>query len=180
MVRPTGGHLAGILRVGRIAVAAWLAAGILVASASPAAASGPRIAVTPSQPVPGQQVTIRGAGFCAAPCSPISVTVDGSVAAGNVLVATDGTFDVQVTLAPVAGTTTVAVSQTDAGGTARAAMASIRVVAADQAVEPQQTSPATTSTPAQSGEQVWLGTMVAVAALAVIMIAIAVPIVRRR
>jgi hypothetical protein len=100
---------------------------------SPAtSAAAPEIQISPAQPTPGQQVTVRGSGFCSTPCSPVTVSVDGSVAAGGIAVAAGGTFEVTVGMTPVAGTSTIVASQTDASGAVRQATATVQVVASDQ------------------------------------------------
>jgi hypothetical protein len=112
-----------------------------------AAAGSPEIHVTPAQPTPGERVTVQGSGFCPAPCSPVSVSVDGSVAASGVTVAPDGTFEVMVGLTPVAGDSTISASQTDASGTVREATTSVHIVASDQAGPTPSAQP-----PAPTGE----------------------------
>ena len=117
----------------------WLLAAMvgtiaLVALLGPPAAiaSSAQISVTPVQPIPGERVTVRGSGFCPAPCSAVTVKVDGSVAAGGVAVAPDGTFKVAVGLTPVAGNSTIVASQTDGSGAVRDATAIVHVVPNDQ------------------------------------------------
>lgn len=119
------------------------------------ASKGPQISVVPSQPVPGQRVSVRGSGFCPAPCSPVTVTVDGSVAMGNVAVGDNGTFSVEVALTPVAGTSTIVASQTEGGGGSREATAIVRVVASDQTQgppPPAATAPPTSTIPPMETE----------------------------
>ena len=158
----------------------WLLAAMvgtiaLVALLGPPAAiaSSAQISVTPVQPIPGERVTVRGSGFCPAPCSAVTVKVDGSVAAGGVAVAPDGTFKVAVGLTPVAGNSTIVASQTDGSGAVRDATAIVHVVPNDQ------TGPTPTPPPAgtdgRSGEtgtpwwMIVLSILIAVAAGAALM-----------
>jgi hypothetical protein len=106
----------------------------LVAMVGPPAAIGAsaQIQITPAQPVPGERVTVHGSGFCPAPCSPVTVSVDDSVAASGVIVGTDGTFEVTVGLTPVAGDSTISASQTETSGALREALATVHIVASDQ------------------------------------------------
>jgi len=129
-------------------LAAIVATIVLVALVGPPVAIGatPEIHVTPAQPTPGERVTITGSGFCPGPCSPVSVSVDGSVAATGVAVAPDGTFEVMVGLTPVAGDSTISASQTDGGGAVREATAIVHVVASDPA-GPTPTAPLTATVP---------------------------------
>lgn len=115
-----------------------------------AVGGSPEIHVTPAQPTPGERVTVHGSGFCPAPCSPVTVSVDGSVAASGVTVAPDGTLEVEVGLTPVAGDSTITASQTDAGGATREATTSVHVVASDQA-GPTPTAPPATPADANAG-----------------------------
>lgn len=119
--------------VSRRLLAAMSATIVMMALLEAPAAIGAtaQIQVSPAQPVPGERVTVRGTGFCPAPCSLVTVMVDGSVAAGNVAIAADGTFEVAVGLTPVAGTSTIVASQTDDSGAVREASAVVRVVASD-------------------------------------------------
>ena len=119
----------------------WLLAGwILLASPPPALGAGPEISIVPSQPEPGERVTVRGAGFCAAPCWPVRIAVDGAIVAGAVAVAADGAFTVLIALTPVSGTTTIVASQPDSAGRMQQATAVVRVVAADRTSGPPSTS----------------------------------------
>jgi hypothetical protein len=109
-----------------------------------------QIQITPAQPVPGERVTVHGSGFCPAPCSPVTVSVDDSVAASGVLVGADGTFEATVGLTPVAGDSTIRATQTDTSGAVREAVATVHVVASDQ-TGPTPSAPPTTIPDNDSG-----------------------------
>ena len=118
---------------------AWTVLGFVAATPRATAAAGPQISVIPSQPSPGERVTVRGSGFCRSGCTPVKVSVDGSVVASNVAVAGDGTFTVSTNLTPVAGTSKVVASQTDNNGAVRMATAIVHIVASDQTPGPVPT-----------------------------------------
>lgn len=136
----------------------------LVALVGPPAAIGAsaQIQVTPAQPVPGERVTVHGSGFCPAPCSPVTVSVDDSVAASGVMVGTDGTFEATVGLTPVAGDSKIDASQTETSGAVREAIATVHVVASDQA-GPTPSAPPTAVPDGDSGKTTptwWLSALV--------------------
>jgi hypothetical protein len=118
---------------------AALVASLFFAAVGTAVAAVPSIRVLPPQPEPGQRVTVQGQGFCPSPCSPVRIVVDGSVAASDVQVKADGTFDTSVGLTPVAGTSTLVASQTETSGKTRQATAIVQIVAADQSPTPDAT-----------------------------------------
>jgi hypothetical protein len=118
--------------------------------------AAPEIHVTPVQPTPGERVTVQGSGFCPSPCSAVSVSVDGSVAASGVTVSADGIFEVMVGLTPVAGDSTISASQTDAGGAVREATVSVHVVASDQAGPTPSAEPVTQTNGNSSATTPWL------------------------
>lgn len=129
----------------RLTVVFAIAAGANATVADRTFGAGPAISILPTQPVPGQRVSVRGVGFCPEPCSPITVSVDGAVAASAV-VSADGTFIVEVGLTPVSGTSTVTASQTTSTGQTSEATAVVHVVASDQTAAPATLPPSPPST----------------------------------
>ena len=144
-VQPTGLRRPLAIALG----ATVLIGGLIMAIPAGVAGASPQISIIPNQPVPGQRVTVRGSGFCGAPCTPVKITVDGSLAAGAVPVAPDGTFSVDVGLTPVSGNSTIVASQMEANGAVREASAVVRIVAADQTPGPVATP--TPEPPAPTG-----------------------------
>ena len=68
---------------------------------------------------PGTAVDVTGRGFCAEPdCSPVTLLIDGQVAASGVPVESDGTFNTGAIVPAIdaAGAVAVVATQTDAGG----------------------------------------------------------------
>jgi hypothetical protein len=79
----------------------------------------PVIDVSPMEGRPGSTVSVAGRGFCgAAGCSPVSVLINGFIAAPDVPVQSDGTFAIDALVPAVDAARDIAVValQTDAAG----------------------------------------------------------------
>jgi hypothetical protein len=154
MTMTPGGSSAAITRrggAGRLGAAFVIAVGASLVMGRATLAAGPQISVLPLQPVPGQRVSVRGAGFCPEPCSTVTVSVDGAVVAQGLAVGADGSFEVDVALTPVSGTSTVVASQTTAGQELNEATTIVRVVASDQSAPPAASREPPAPSPSPTG-----------------------------
>jgi hypothetical protein len=80
----------------------------------------------------GDHATAYGSGFCAATaCSPVTLTIGGRVAARNVDVSANGTFQVSFTVLEDPGRYTVTASQEDADGSTLEDSATLVVAVSD-------------------------------------------------
>ena len=128
---------------------------LLVAPAAPAQAAPPRIVLEPGSSPPGQLVTVRGSGFCAASgCSKVEVQIAGVPVGADVSVSASGTFTVRGEV-PGGRTGEVGVTavQRLVDGSELTAFALLDVIARLQPTtkpKPKETAPTETS-PAESG-----------------------------
>ncbi len=89
---------------------------------------------------PGGPVSVTGRGFCAAPaCSAVSLWMDGTLSAADVVVGADGTFsvDAQVPAVEAAGAIVVVAVQTDAAGDELRAFGDISLTVRPNVPRPQ-------------------------------------------
>ena len=124
----------------------WACWGPSLASAS--SAQVPVLELEPN-PVFGDQVTATGKNFCGDPgCSAVTVTIEERVAATDVPVSPQGTFEVTLAVIEPAGMYLVTAEQTSATGIRLIAEASLSVPTRDNQVSPPVTTPS--PTPASS------------------------------
>jgi hypothetical protein len=125
-----------------VCAALLVAQGTAVGHTAPAAT--PYLQLVGTIPVSGQatvksgdHATAYGSGFCAAPaCSTVTLTIGERVAARNVDISANGTFQISFTVLEDPGRYTVTASQRDAGGSTLEDSATLVVAVSD--VEEQE------------------------------------------
>ena len=142
-----------MIELGRLlAIVACLGSALFAFGVAPTSAQAPSLGLS-SDIVTEGSVTAFGSHFCAAPtCSTVTITVDGRLAAADVPVAADGTFEIPVAITKTAGNYTVTASQVATDGSPLTASAGLVVPAQDFAeptIVPPTTAPPQPSPPEQ-------------------------------